>query len=50
MSERQVAQERVQNLWNSAARKSPPLARSTALQLSPSVGSDQIGGLAEAQA
>jgi transitional endoplasmic reticulum ATPase len=49
MSERQVAQERVQNLWNSAARKSPPLARSTALQLSPSVGSDQIGGLAEAQ-
>lgn len=49
MSERPIAQERVQNLWNSAARKFPPLARSTSLQVAPAVGSEQIGGLAEAQ-
>ena len=49
MSERQIGLERAQNLWNSAVRKFPALARSTSLQAAPGVGSDQIGGLAEAQ-
>jgi ATP-dependent 26S proteasome regulatory subunit len=49
MSERQIGHERVQNLWNSAARKFPALARATFLQPSPDVGGEQIGGLAEAQ-
>jgi ATP-dependent 26S proteasome regulatory subunit len=49
MNERQLGVERAQNLWNSAARKFPPLARAATLQPAPSVGSDQIGGLAEAQ-
>lgn len=49
MSERQIGNERAQNLWNSAIRKFPALARSTTLQPAPAVGSEQIGGLAEAQ-
>jgi len=49
MNEREILQERAQNLWNSAARKFPPLARATLLRAAPEVGSDQIGGLAEAQ-
>jgi SpoVK/Ycf46/Vps4 family AAA+-type ATPase len=49
VSQREVAQERAWNLWNSAARKFPPLARATKLLAAPDVGSDQIGGLADAQ-
>ena len=49
MNEREIVQERAQNLWNSAARKYPPLARAATLRTSPEVGSDQIGGLEEAQ-
>jgi ATP-dependent 26S proteasome regulatory subunit len=49
MAERQISHERAQNLWNSAARKFPALARATSLVPSPGVGSDQIGGLADAQ-
>ncbi len=49
MSEREIVQGRAQNLWNSAARKYPPLARAATLRTSPEVGSDQIGGLEEAQ-
>jgi ATP-dependent 26S proteasome regulatory subunit len=49
MSERPVHQERAQNLWSSASRKFPALARATTLAPSPEVGADQIGGLAEAQ-
>ena len=49
MNDRQISHERAQNLWNSTTRKFPALARSTSLVPSPSVGSDQIGGLEEAQ-
>lgn len=49
MSERPVQQERAQNLWNSASRKLPALARATTLVLAPEVGAEQIGGLEEAQ-
>jgi SpoVK/Ycf46/Vps4 family AAA+-type ATPase len=49
MNEREIVQERAQNLWNSAARRLPPFARAARLETSPSVGSDDIGGLAEAQ-
>lgn len=49
MNQREIAQERAQNLWNSASRKFPPLARATTLFASPETGADQIGGLAEAQ-
>jgi ATP-dependent 26S proteasome regulatory subunit len=49
MNEREIVQERAQNLWNSAARKFPALARASSLRTSPEVGTDQIGGLAEAQ-
>lgn len=49
MSEREIAQERAQNLWNSLSRKLPPFARASRLETSPAVGSDDIGGLAEAQ-
>lgn len=49
MNEREIVQERAQNLWNSASRKFPPLARATRLEPSPEVGSDQIGGLEEPQ-
>jgi ATP-dependent 26S proteasome regulatory subunit len=49
MNEREIAQERAQNLWNSVARKFPPLLRAATLRVSPEVGTDQIGGLEEAQ-
>jgi SpoVK/Ycf46/Vps4 family AAA+-type ATPase len=49
MTERPIQQERAQNLWNSAARKFPPIARATVLSPAPEVGADQIGGLEEAQ-
>ena len=49
MNEREVVEGRAQNLWNSAARKFPPLARAVSFQTAPQVGSDQIGGLEEAQ-
>jgi len=49
VSERSLGNERAQNLWNSTLRKFPALARSTALRSSPAVGTEQIGGLAEAQ-
>ncbi len=49
MNERGIVQERAQNLWNSAARKYQALARATRLRAAPEVGTDQIGGLAEAQ-
>jgi ATP-dependent 26S proteasome regulatory subunit len=49
MNQREIVQERTQNLWNSAARKFPPLARAAKLVPSPEIGTDQIGGLAEAQ-
>jgi ATP-dependent 26S proteasome regulatory subunit len=49
MSRREIAHERALNLWNSAARKFPPLARAARLEPAPEVGGEQIGGLAEAQ-
>jgi SpoVK/Ycf46/Vps4 family AAA+-type ATPase len=49
MNERPIVQERAQNLWNSASRKFPALARATTLASAPDVGADQIGGLEEAQ-
>jgi ATP-dependent 26S proteasome regulatory subunit len=49
MSERPIQQERAQNLWNSATRKAPALARATTLVAAPDVGAEQIGGLEEAQ-
>jgi SpoVK/Ycf46/Vps4 family AAA+-type ATPase len=49
MNERPIHQERAQNLWNSASRKFPALERATTLAPAPEVGTDQIGGLEEAQ-
>ena len=49
MNERQIASERAQNLWTSATRKFPPLARASRLEPLPQAGSDEIGGLEEAQ-
>ncbi len=49
MNDRAIVQERSQNLWNSAARKHPPLARAMHLRAAPEVGTDQVGGLEEAQ-
>jgi len=45
MSEAAIQQERATNLWNSAARKLPQLAKATKLQAAPSVTAEQIGGL-----
>ncbi len=49
MTELEIQQERATNLWNSAARKLPALAKATELRAAPQVGSEQIGGLAAAQ-
>lgn len=49
MNEREIVEGRAQNLWNSAARKFPPLARAVRFQTAPQIGSEQIGGLEEAQ-
>ena len=45
MSEAAIQQERATNLWNSAARKLPQLAKATKLQAAPNVTSEQVGGL-----
>ena len=49
MSEFEIHQERAQNLWNSASRKLPQLAKATQLRPAPSVSTDQIGGMQAAQ-
>jgi ATP-dependent 26S proteasome regulatory subunit len=49
MTELEIQQERATNLWNSASRKMPPLAKATQLRAAPAVGSEQIGGLVAAQ-
>ena len=49
MDERRIARERAQNLWASTTRKVPALSRATRLDVAPDVGSDRIGGLAQAQ-
>lgn len=49
MDEVQIQHERAQNLWNSAARKLPPLSKSTTIEADPRVGPDRIGGLEPAQ-
>jgi ATP-dependent 26S proteasome regulatory subunit len=49
MAEADIQPERAQNLWTSAARKLPPLAKATSLEPRPNVGSEQIGGLEVAQ-
>lgn len=49
MQDAEIRQERAQNLWNSTARKFPPLSRAVTLDPAPDVGPEQIGGLAAAQ-
>jgi len=49
MEDEKIRQERAQNLWNSVARKHPPLAKTTHLDPMPQVESEQIGGLEAAQ-
>ena len=49
MNDAEIRQEKAQNLWTSAARKMPPLAKATEVLGSPDVHGDQIGGLEEAQ-
>lgn len=49
MEEGRIQQERSQNLWNSAARKFPPLQKAGDLVPAPEVGADRIGGLEAAQ-
>lgn len=49
MTELEIQQERATNLWNSASRKLPQLAKATALEAAPQVSGEQIGGLASAQ-
>lgn len=49
MEELRIQRERSTNLWNSAARKFPPLAKAGAMQAAPDVGEERIGGLAAAQ-
>jgi ATP-dependent 26S proteasome regulatory subunit len=49
MTELEIQQERATNLWNSATRKLPQLAKATQLRVAPQVSADQIGGLAAAQ-
>ncbi len=44
-----MRQEKAENLWTSATRKIPPLAKATRIEGAPGVGEDSIGGLAEAQ-
>jgi ATP-dependent 26S proteasome regulatory subunit len=45
----EIQQERAQNLWNSAERKVPPLARAAEFRVTAAVGPEQIGGLDAAQ-
>lgn len=49
MEELRIQRERSHNLWNSAARKFPPLAKAGEMLSAPAVGADRIGGLAAAQ-
>jgi ATP-dependent 26S proteasome regulatory subunit len=49
MDDSRIRQERAHNLWTSVQRKTPPLAAATTLDPDPQVGSEQIGGLAQAQ-
>ena len=49
MADGSILQERAQNLWTSATRKLPPLAKATELKARPELGADQIGGLEAAQ-
>lgn len=49
MTELEIQQERATNLWNSAARKLPQLAKATQLRAAPAVTPEQIGGLTAAQ-
>ena len=44
-----IERERSQNLWASFERKFPPIAKSSAIDAAPSVGVEQIGGLAAAK-
>ncbi len=49
MDDPRIRQERAQNLFGSLVRKFPPLAKATELVAAPEVGTDRIGGLAQAQ-
>lgn len=49
MEDPRIQQERAQNLWASMIRKFPPMAKATRLEADPQVGTDRIGGLAQAQ-
>ncbi len=44
-----IERERSQNLWASFERKYPPIAKATSIDAMPSVGVEQIGGLAAAK-
>ena len=49
MDDIRIRQEKAQNLWSSATRRHPPLAKATGVLGDPGVHEDQIGGLEEAQ-
>ncbi len=52
MAEREdprIRSERIQNLWNSVARKHPSLSQSMELEPTPDLAFDEIGGLATAK-
>jgi ATP-dependent 26S proteasome regulatory subunit len=49
MADATVERERARNLWSSFERKFAPIARAARLETAPSIGVDQIGGLAAAK-
>lgn len=49
MDERGIRRERVQNLWNSTARKFAPLENAARIDPAPAFDFDEIGGLAAAK-
>jgi ATP-dependent 26S proteasome regulatory subunit len=49
VDERVIRRERVQNLWNSTARKFPPLEQAARIDPEPAFDFDEIGGLASAK-
>ena len=49
MDDLRIRIERAQNLWERSVHKIPPLERASSLDAAPSVHSDRIGGLAQAQ-
>lgn len=49
MDDLQIQQEKAQNLWTSATRKFPALAKASEVIGAPGIDGDAIGGLAEAQ-